>query len=241
MEHGRKASSSGRVTQSPWKGVRRGEHPQGPARHPCGEDSWAPERGLANHTPSDSLNGAQFSAQSLGAHALTGAWKASSHPAPSLGLPPPNGAVPLGKLISQSETFTSVTGGGWTNPVGLLPRYFFHYCVFFLLNEFLHGPQHGSQMKVELFSLKLGCLSGVSCSPGAAPKAPSFFRSQCEYHCIRLSSSPCQLRNYTPWWGSHRRGLCLCSSHPCDSAPRLRCAGKMSRDLCQWVSLVAAP
>lgn len=105
---------------------------------------------------------------------------------------------------------------------GVMPWLFFSLLVVFVVvfvNEILHGPRHGSQMKGELFCLELGCLLGSPCSPGAAPKTPGFLRSQCEYHWIRLSSSPFQLCNYTPWWGSHSRVLCLYFSHLCDSVP----------------------
>lgn len=201
----------------PWQGVRSGSTNRGQPGTPVGRTAGLLNEGWPSKPP-QTLNGPNSLCRAL-ENTLTRVWK------PARTLPPAGAAASYWRCafgqahLLSVRMFTSVTGEGWTNPVGLLPHDFFHYCFFFLLNEFLHGPPHGSHMKVELFCLKLGCLSGSSCSPRAAPKVPSFFRSQCEHHWIRLSSRPCQLCNYTPWWGSRSRVLCLCSSHLYGSAP----------------------
>lgn len=73
---------------------------------------------------------------------------------------------------------------------------------------------------------------------GSPCKTPSFLRSQCECHWIRLSSSPFQLCNYTPSWGGHSRVLYFLP--PLLLGPhRQKFAGKIPGDLRQWGSMVA--
>ena len=102
-------------------------------------------------------------------------WKPSLHNPSSLGLLPSTACMPLDQPISSlSLSFHLCKGKGWIHPVGFFHHNFFHYYVFFFffLNEILDGTWHGSQMKVKLSYLKLGCLLGLPCSPGAVPRRP---------------------------------------------------------------------
>lgn len=123
----------------------------------------------------------RFSAQSirtcvLNMHCL---WKPSLHNPSSLGLLPSAVCMPLDQPISSlSLSFHLCKGKGWIHPVGFFHHNFFHYCCCcccccFALNEILDGTRHGSQMKVKLSYLKLGCLLGFPAPLGQPLGDPS--------------------------------------------------------------------
>lgn len=121
----------------------------------------------------------RFSAQStrtrvLNTHYL---WKPSLHNPSSLGLLPSAVCMPLDQPISSlSLSFHLCKEKDGFIQWGFSIITFFISVVvvfFFALNEILDGTRHGSQMKVKLPYLKLGCLLGFPAPLGQPLGDPS--------------------------------------------------------------------